>query len=152
IELNGAAVAMNLAAFRWGRALVAAPDAVAHATAPLPLPPPAHADEAAAIVAATGVSGELRPLLASRVADLIGYQDRAYAERYARRVTEVAELARTHAGAEAGERIAAAYARGAHKLLAYKDEYEVARLHLDAVERARLRSEMGANAKIRILL
>ena len=45
-----------------------------------------------------------------------------------------------------------AYAAAMHKLMAYKDEYEVARLHLDAFERARVDARFGADAKVEILL
>ena len=48
--------------------------------------------------------------------------------------------------------IAEAYARGLHKLMAYKDEYEVARLYLDEAERARITAEFGEGAKVRVLL
>ena len=79
---------------------------------------------------------ELRRLLEVRVPDLVAYQDAALARTYAGEVAQVARLERER-GAPGETAIAEAFARGLHKLLAYKDEYEVARLHLDAVEEAR---------------
>ena len=71
---------------------------------------------------------ESRRLLAFRVAELIEYQDDRYAERYVEFVLKVAareaELAAGHA------ELTRAVIRYLHKLMAYKDEYEVARLHL----------------------
>jgi indolepyruvate ferredoxin oxidoreductase len=85
----------------------------------------------------------LRRLLEVRVQDLIGYQSERYARRYADDVMEVTALA-----PDAAE----SYARGLHKLMAYKDEYEVARLHLDSIERAKLDAQFGEGAKVRFLL
>ncbi|MYS82725.1 indolepyruvate ferredoxin oxidoreductase family protein [Embleya scabrispora] len=127
---NGTAVEQNLAAFGWGRAAVAEPAAVQRLREPeeaVPLSPPA----AALVDRVSGTPGELRRLLSVRVPELIAYQHAGYARRY---VDVVA-----HAHAVAARRIpgddtvAEAVARGLFKLMAYKDEYEVARLHLAQV-------------------
>uniref|UniRef100_UPI0030845B2F DUF6537 domain-containing protein n=1 Tax=Nonomuraea lactucae TaxID=2249762 RepID=UPI0030845B2F len=96
--------------------------------------------------------GDLEDVLAVRVADLTGYQNAAHARSYAEEVRHVAALAAQQAGEEAGTRVGLAYARGLHKLMAYKDEYEVARLHLDPAERARREREFGSDAVVSVLL
>jgi indolepyruvate ferredoxin oxidoreductase len=148
IRLNGAAVEKNLAAFAWGRAVVAAPDAVEEATrAP---EAPAHelseSERELVTLAVDGDTGELRRLVELRVPELVAYQDEGYARRYAEAVrrVHVAEQERTPGHSELTE----AVARHLFKLMAYKDEYEVARLHLDAVEQAKLHAEFGEDAKI----
>ncbi|MEO3857127.1 indolepyruvate ferredoxin oxidoreductase family protein [Acrocarpospora sp. B8E8] len=160
IRLNGAAVEKTLAAFRWGRAAVADRAAVLAAA----FPPPAVPDGVALDRLDAGVTGHLeRPdgggatgdlerALAIRIADLTGYQNAAYARRYAEDVRRVTALATERAGREAGERIGLAYARGLHKLMAYKDEYEVARLHLDPAEKARRDREFGEGAVVSVML
>ncbi|SDH02826.1 indolepyruvate ferredoxin oxidoreductase family protein [Nonomuraea jiangxiensis] len=137
ITLNRAAVEQNLAAFRWGRAAVSDPEAVRKAL-----------DLATDEPAAPG----LEEVVATRVADLTGYQNAAYARTYAEDVRRVHAVAAERAGAAAGTAIALAYARGLHKLMAYKDEYEVARLHLDPAERARREREFGPDAVVSVLL
>ncbi|HEX2312649.1 MAG TPA: indolepyruvate ferredoxin oxidoreductase family protein [Thermomonospora sp.] len=149
IRLNGAAVETNLAAFRWGRAAAADRDAVLAAVAP-PAEPVVHVDPAARSLAAG--TGPIEETLATRIADLTGYQNAAYAHRYARDVRRVLALATARAGAEAGARIAREYAVSLHRLMAYKDEYEVARLHLDPAEKARRDREHGADATVSVLL
>ncbi len=155
IRLNGAAVDATLAAFRWGRAAVVDPAAVAAALA-RPHPAVVEVDEFAARIAAgpstAPTGGALTDVLATRVADLVGYQGVDYATRYAEEVRRVTAIATDRAGAAAGERIGTAYARGLHRFLAYKDEYEVARLHLDPVERARRDAEFGPDAEVSVLL
>ena len=81
-----------------------------------------------------------------RVPELVAYQDHDYARRYAEAVrrVHVAEQERAPEHSELTE----AVARQLFKLMAYKDEYEVARLHLDAVEQAKLRAEFGEDVKI----
>ncbi|GAA2313251.1 indolepyruvate ferredoxin oxidoreductase family protein [Nonomuraea roseoviolacea subsp. roseoviolacea] len=136
ITLNRAAVEQNLAAFRWGRAAVADPEAV----------------RAAVLPAAEEPAATLEDVVNVRVEDLTGYQNAVYARTYAADVRRVTALAVERAGEQAGTRIALAYARGLHKLMAYKDEYEVARLHLDPVERARREREFGPDAVVSVLL
>ncbi|TMR11472.1 indolepyruvate ferredoxin oxidoreductase family protein [Nonomuraea turkmeniaca] len=136
IRLNRAAVEQNLAAFRWGRAAVADPEAVRQAVVHDSDEPVEKLDDVVAI----------------RVTDLTGYQNAAYAATYADDVRRLTGLAIERAGEEAGTAIALAYARGLHKLMAYKDEYEVARLHLDPAEQARREREFGADAVVTVLL
>jgi indolepyruvate ferredoxin oxidoreductase len=148
IELNGAAVEANIDAFRWGRAAVIAPDAVAAALAD---EPPAGPDpRALAMLADVPVGGELRRLLEIRLGELIAYQDERYAERYLADVLSVARVEHEQTGG--GTAVAEAYARGLFKLMAYKDEYEVARLHLESAEQARRDAEFGGGARVKILL
>jgi indolepyruvate ferredoxin oxidoreductase len=153
IRLNGAAVEKNLAAFAWGRAAVVAPEVVREVLERVPHDVKAERLEgvAAEIVEATGATGELRRVLEIRVPDLIAYQDAALARRYAEQVMEVAAV-EAQRGAPGETAIAEAYARNLYKLLAYKDEYEVARLHLDAVERAKLDATFGDDAKVYVML
>jgi indolepyruvate ferredoxin oxidoreductase len=143
ITLNGAAVEMNIQAFRWGRMAVLAPERLAASpasddVAPAPVPSVA----ARAIIDSVGATGELRRLLDIRVPDLVAYQDARLARRYAAFVAGV----RRAVGEDGG--IAVAVARNLYKLMAYKDEYEVARLLLDpAMERERS-AAFGARAKV----
>jgi indolepyruvate ferredoxin oxidoreductase len=154
IELNGAAVEKNLAALRWGRAVVAAPDAVEAATS---APEAFEAvrdlsdlDEYIVGLAVNGDHGELRRLAEVRVPELVAYQNADLAREWAEAVrhVHVAEQERAPGHTELAE----AVARHLHKLMSYKDEYEVARLHLDAVERAKLSAEFGEDAKVYFML
>jgi indolepyruvate ferredoxin oxidoreductase len=129
IRLNGAAVDKNLAAFAWGRACVAAPEAVAKVVQQPE--PAAHAVSELSpagreLVDLVPAEGELRRLLELRVAELIEYQSPAYAKQYVEFVRDVLERSGSSA-------IAESVARHLFKLMAYKDEYEVARLHLAAL-------------------
>jgi indolepyruvate ferredoxin oxidoreductase len=128
IRLNGASVDKNLAAFQWGRAVIAQPELAEEILHQAPEVPEVDA-RAAAIIDATGAEGELRRVLEIRVPDLIGYQNERYAKRYAEKVAEVARV-EAQRGAPGETAVAELYARNLYKLMAYKDEYEVARLHL----------------------
>ncbi len=150
IELNGTAVEANLDAFRWGRAAVADPEAVERALAAGEPAEPEPDPRALELLEGAPVDGELRRLLELRVGELVAYQDLSYAERYLADVLAVARVEHEQTGG--GSAVAEAYARGLFKLMAYKDEYEVARLHLDSAERARREAEFGGAAKVRLLL
>ncbi|MFG2791140.1 indolepyruvate ferredoxin oxidoreductase family protein [Streptomyces sp. NPDC048419] len=138
IELNGASVAKNLAAFRWGRTAVLDPEAVRRAAAPRQQEAPR--------------STTLEESVDLRAGDLTEYQNSAYADRYRQAVEAVTRLATERAGERDARRIAQAFATSLHQLMAYKDEYEVARLHLDPVEQARIRAEFGADAAVSVML
>jgi len=116
IELNGQAVDFNKRALALGRLAAhdpAAVDALLAAAAPATTP---------RIPAAQSLDA----LVHRRSEYLIEYQDRAYAERYTRLVQRVRDAERDRAKGLGG--LAEAVARNYFKLLAYKDEYEVARL------------------------
>jgi indolepyruvate ferredoxin oxidoreductase len=154
IELNGAAVERNLAAFAWGRACVAAPDAVAALEpAVAAVTSTVVTPEGAALVARVGAASgsELERLVELRVPELVEYQSAAYASRHVAFLAEVVDAERRALGDDASA-VSEAVARMHFKLLAYKDEYEVARLHLDAVEQAKLAAEFGDDAQIRFHL
>ncbi|MGE3614776.1 MAG: indolepyruvate ferredoxin oxidoreductase family protein [Gemmatimonadales bacterium] len=147
IRLNGAAVDTNLAAFRAGRAAVAMPawaEEVGAETAGSGTTTP-DAGTATAIER-IGASGELARLLAIRIPDLVAYQNEAYAARYAAFVQRVAVREREVTG---GSALAEAVARSLHKLMAYKDEYEVARLALDSSFSEALAASFGADTPFR---
>jgi indolepyruvate ferredoxin oxidoreductase len=155
IALNGAAVDENLAAFRWGRAAAADPDAVqAAAAAPKATAVelrPADDPRVRTFVDRAGMTGELATLVLRRGTELVAFQDLRCARRYVADVARVAGAERAATGAESGP-IAKAYAQGLHKLVAYKDEYEIARLHLDPVERERIAREFGPDAQVKVML
>ena len=116
IDLNGVAVDFNKEAFLWGRR--AAHDLAAVERAAMP--------EHQAVDTAPASPDDV---VARRVSELTAYQDAAYAKRYSSLVERVREAEATSARGLSG--MADAVARSYFKLLAYKDEYEVARLHSD---------------------
>jgi indolepyruvate ferredoxin oxidoreductase len=104
---------------------------------------------ARALIDSVGASGELQRLIEVRVPELIAYQDVAYARGYVQFVRGVAAAERAAVPGET--RLAEAVARYLYKLMAYKDEYEVARLHLRPEVQASIRAELG-EAKVRYQL
>ncbi|MGM4985519.1 indolepyruvate ferredoxin oxidoreductase family protein [Rhizobium sp. 11_C7_N12_5] len=132
IELNGTGIAMNRAAFGWGRRSVVDPEAVKQAAAIDP-------DEAPA-------RQTLDEIVAKRIEFLTHYQSATYADKYRKLVT----TARTaEAQLKLGEDFSEAVARNAFKLMAYKDEYEVARLHNDRSFKDKIAAQFEGDFEIK---
>jgi indolepyruvate ferredoxin oxidoreductase len=142
IELNAAAVEMNKTAFNWGRLAahdIAAVRAAAKGKAEAPIGAPLVLDDSA-------LSTTLDQRVARRVAFLTDYQNAAYAEKYKSLVDKVraGEEAKTPGTTALTE----AVARYAFKLMAYKDEYEVARLYTAGDFEKRVRDTFDGDFKI----
>ena len=134
IELNGAAVEMNRQALLWGRRAAVDLAAVQRAVSPAP------------VIRLRPESLDER--IARRAAELTAYQDAAYARRYTDFVARV-RAAEAPLGSEA---LTDAVARNYFKLLAYKDEYEVARLFADPAFRAGLDARFEGGYTLRFHL
>ena len=136
IRQSGVAVDMSLAAFRWGRmavvdrAFVEAEVARQKTGGQVVVlnKAPQLSPAARAIVDSIGASGEVKRLVEIRVPELIAFQDEAYARRYAEVMKRVVAGEQKAVSSSA---LAEAAARYLYKLMAYKDEFEVARLHTD---------------------
>jgi len=127
IEMNGEAVPMNLAAFAYGRRAAVDPAAVEA----LVKPQPQLENDALKL------SQSFDETVQRRVAFLTAYQNARYARRYRNWVEQVRAAEALKVPGQTG--LAEAVARYLFKLMAYKDEYEVARLYTDTsfVERVK---------------
>lgn len=140
IELNGAAVTMNQAAFAWGRQAAIDPDAVRQAAGLQPK---------AVVVQLPQRTPSLEDLLADRIPRLTAYQSAAYADRYA---TFVRTLAAMEAARTGGDKFAREVGVSLYKLMAYKDEYEVARLYTETGFFEQLANQMDGPYTVRFHL
>ncbi|HWX10579.1 MAG TPA: indolepyruvate ferredoxin oxidoreductase family protein, partial [Trinickia sp.] len=147
IELNGVQVEKNLAAFEWGRRAAYDLASVRRAVALAGATAGSH-DAAGATVIALHTQKAVDALIAKRVAYLTAYQDAAYAKRYETLVGVVRAAERELDGEAMHEPLTEAVARNLHKLMAYKDEYEVARLQTDPAFLARLQSQFEGEWKL----
>jgi indolepyruvate ferredoxin oxidoreductase len=138
IELNGVAVAANVAAFRWGRVAVADPTAFAAATS-TPITAPRTLAPDHPLLRNCTLTGDTAVLAARRAAELIAYQGTSVAAAYLRDVENIWRAERSVGDATA---FSEAAARGLYKLAAYKDEYEVARLLTDPAFLGTVRAEV----------
>jgi indolepyruvate ferredoxin oxidoreductase len=137
IEANGAAVDLNKRAFAWGRLAATDLDAVERTAGVSP-----------------GSSDIADMTLDARVgrwtADLAAYQDRPYAERYAALVKAARRAA--HPLGDKGAAFVEAVALQAYRVMAYKDEYEVARLYGAPEFRAALDRQFSGTGRTRVYL
>ncbi|MGY3604696.1 MULTISPECIES: indolepyruvate ferredoxin oxidoreductase family protein [unclassified Bradyrhizobium] len=137
IELNGAAVEMNKMAFSWGR--LAAHDL-------------ARVVSAARFKTSSAAPARrtLDETIAFRTKFLIDYQDEAYSQRYLADVARV--RAAETAAAPGSHELTEAFAKGLFKLMAYKDEYEVARLYTDGEFARALKEQFDGEPGLKVLL
>jgi indolepyruvate ferredoxin oxidoreductase len=139
IELNGVAIDFNRDAFLWGRRAALDPVAVeARATPPRGVPDTHRLSES------------LDEIVARRVAYLTQYQNAAYAEDYAARIARLREVEAARVGD--AMTLTEAAARALFKVMAYKDEYEVARLYAETDFAARVAEEFEGPYELRIHL
>ena len=136
IEINGAAVVANKKALSWGRFAAHDPEGMAHF---LPSPPGQFS--------ITRLVESLDKVIKDRRVRLTDYQNTSYAQRYVDLV-ERARRAEDRLNLPGPSRFAMAVARNGFRLMAYKDEYEVARLYCDPTFQASLEKAFEGPYKI----
>jgi len=134
IELNGESVTENIAAFRWGRRAAANPAAIQAL-----LQPKADAENDS-----LKLSQSFAETVDRRVAFLTAYQSARYARRYLDWVEKVKTAEANKAPGQCA--LSEAVARYLFKLMAYKDEYEVARLYTDTAFVERVKSTFDGDS------
>ncbi len=132
MELNGVAIDANKAAFRLGRRAAADPNALVDALAP-------KSDDGRSM-------RTLDDLIDHRVGHLTRYQNAAYADAYRNFVAKVRAAEQSISGSET---LTMSVARNLAKLMAYKDEYEVARLFSDGTFDESVRRALGSGVTLR---
>ncbi len=136
IELNGVAVEANKQAFLWGRRYAADAAKVERTASP-------------AQPVVVQMPQNLDTLLRRRVAHLTQYQNAAYATRFAERVEKIREA---EARLGKGDALTKSVAKNLSKLMAYKDEFEVARLYSDGEFEKRLAETFEGDFKVKFHL
>ncbi|MDO8318851.1 indolepyruvate ferredoxin oxidoreductase family protein [Rhodoferax sp.] len=135
IEINGVAVAANLAALDWGRRAALDLDAVLRQSSP-----------AQTVRVVKRGEESIDSLIARRSKDLVAYQNKAYAARFE---TLVRKVQQAEQQAMAGtERLTRTVLTQAYRLMATKDEYEVARLYTDGRFEKQLREQFEGDPKL----
>ena len=139
IELNGQAVAMNSKAFQWGRRAAINQSAVETlATPAVVINTPEKFSQSR--------TTSLETVVEDRKKRLTDFQSAGYASRYSKMVEEIAQREKEIAPGQTG--LALNVAKYLYKLMAYKDEYEVARLHSDGRFLAAIESQFEGDYRI----
>jgi indolepyruvate ferredoxin oxidoreductase len=133
VRLNNVAVEMNLRAFAWGRVAAADPEKLASLVGTSEV--------------AMSFEFNLDAFAQDRAFDLTAYQNKTYADRY------LTNLGKVQAAEElifpGATKLAEAVARGLYKLMAYKDEYEVARAYTDGRYLKKLQAQFDGDYKVK---
>jgi indolepyruvate ferredoxin oxidoreductase len=135
IELNGTAVETNQQSFRWGRLAAVDPARIAAAAMP-----------AAGVPDSQRLSQSIEEIIERRAAFLVDYQDARYAQRYRQLVARVRAVESARQPGATG--LTEAVARYYFKLLAIKDEYEVARLYAETDFLDRVAAQFEGNYRL----
>jgi indolepyruvate ferredoxin oxidoreductase len=148
VELNGAAIEMNKTAFAWGRMAAHDPQAVREAAGVVGAASAATLDTAtaAAFLGDGKLTHSLDESLKLRSDFLVEYQDAAYARQYTDFVAKVRGVEAERTPGLTG--LSEAVARYLFKLMAYKDEYEVARLYTSGDFEQRVRETFDGDFKL----
>jgi len=139
IELNDVAVESSKRTFQWGRAAAHDQTAVEKIARPAMREPEAKPEDET-----------LEQAIARRAAFLTAYQDAAYARIYADAIAEIRRIEEARVSGRTGLTMAAA--RYLFKLMAYKDEYEVARLYADPAFARKLAAQFEGDYRLRFHL
>ena len=152
ININGVAIKNNTDAFNIGRTLISDPSWIEsmslYRTGDLN-PTPAVGKEAKKIIDSIKPDKDLRNVLEYRIPELIDYQNIKYAKEYAMFVKKVYKAEKKERSASILSQNVAKYL---FKLMATKDEYEVARLSLKAELDMALSQEFGTSATVHYML
>jgi indolepyruvate ferredoxin oxidoreductase len=147
IGLNGVAVPANLRALRIGRAYVVAPPPSGVARELRDRRAAGRRDKLiAALAELDGMNETFKDRIGFLAADLVAYQDQNYALKFVRFVADTAAQEQATLGTAGA--LSATAAESMYKLMAYKDEYEVARLYLDPDFDRSVREAFGDNASV----
>lgn len=133
IELNGVAIEFNKKAFLFGRRYADQPERVLALIPKKQRVPELSADE----------------LIADRQARLLEYQNAAYADRYLAQITKIRSV---DPSPDAADSLSATAGKSLYKLMAYKDEYEVARLYAAPEFEEKLRLQFEGDFELRLNL
>jgi len=140
IELNGVAIDANKKAFAFGRLAAHDPKSIE-----------AMVSEVSGEAKVEPISQTLDEMIDKRVSYLTDYQNAAYAKRYTNAIESIKAKETTLSGVDALD-LTEAVARYYHKVLAYKDEYEVARLYSDKRFMQDLKSTFQGDFKLKLNL